>query len=41
MTLNRTTTLTLLLLAALAVAVIVLVTGSPDLAVEAAGRRPG
>ena len=38
MTLTRTTTLALLVLLAVAV---VLATGNVDLAVEAAGRRPG
>jgi hypothetical protein len=41
MILTRTTTLALLVLLAVAVVAVVLATGNVDLAVEAAGRRPG
>ncbi len=41
MTLSRTTALALMLLIALAIVAVVLATGSPDIAVDAAGRRPG
>jgi hypothetical protein len=41
MILTRTTTLALLVLLAVAVVAVVMATGNVDLAVEAAGRRPG
>ena len=41
MTVIRTTTLALLVLLAFAVVAVVLATGNVDLAIEAAGRRPG
>ena len=41
MVLTRVTTIALLLLVAVAVLAMAVATGSPELAIEAAGRRPG